>query len=132
MNSLQIIDLLLGESLEQLSEAAGEIRKCVGIDNERLLFDIGRALCQIAAIRDKIYEIDPTIKRDLVIEYNEDSDRFNRLNELSNKGGELEDIEDFEAAKLVYQQLLNDSKIGFFKLIAEAGLYRAMVSINSK
>ncbi|MEW5733814.1 MAG: hypothetical protein AB1921_03110, partial [Thermodesulfobacteriota bacterium] len=84
MYSLEYTDMLIGEALEQLTRAAAEIKNQQGLDARAFLLKIGGIISAIWAVRDEIYKINPDIKRDFVAEYENDSDRYESLNQLYN------------------------------------------------
>jgi hypothetical protein len=124
MASLNHIDMLLGESLECIDEAAGEIRDIDFPDQRETLKQLGRTICELWEVRERIYKIRPDLKRDLVIEYEKDKQRFEELDDLKNRALGAEKNSATEEARGLYQTLLATSRFGYFRLLAEAGLYR--------
>ena len=124
MGSLEQFDLLLGEALECMDKAAGEVREIIAVNQKDCLRRLGRAIAELWEIREAIYGIRPDLKRDFVQEYEQDKERYEKLHhkhkqaDLAEKQGEL------ELARRLYQELLDTSGFGFFHLVAEAGLYR--------
>lgn len=127
MSSLRHFDLLLGEALEQLVEACAEVRNINSIDNRYFLKNIGRITLDIWKLRDKIYESDSKLKRDFVVELEFDKNRYENLNELHHKAFLKEKQREIDSAKLLYSELLEKSRFGYFRLLGEAGLYRLTV-----
>ena len=127
METYEHLDLLLGQALECMDDAAGEIKSLSTFNQKELLKCIGRSIAELWKVRDAIYEIKPEIKRDFVTEYSEDRQRFETLNALQRKAVKAEKSGDYESATKHYNDLLSISQYGFFKLIAEAGLYRSKV-----
>lgn len=124
MASYEHLDLLLGQALECMDEAAGEIRALSIFNQKEMLKHIGRAIVELWESRDAIYEIRPDIKRDFVTEYSTDKQRYEDLNLIQMEASQAERDCNFELAKIKYEKLLDESGYGFFKLIAESGLYR--------
>lgn len=132
MASLTHLDVLLGASLEQLMEAASEIRGLDELDQKASIKRIGMAVLEIWAIREEIYRINPTLKRDFVREYDQDKERYESLDELFQRAAEFEDNMEMDSARRLYQELLKKSRFGYFRLLAEAGLYRVMAEIDGR
>ena len=81
-------------------------------------------------MRNAIYEIKPEIKREFVIEYLNDRQRYEDLRIIHMEAFEAEEAADYEKAIKKYDELLSKSEYGFFKLVAEAGLYRSINQMN--
>lgn len=126
MASYEHLDLLLGQALECMDEAAGEIKALSIINQKEMLRHIGRSIVELWEARDAVYELRPDIKRDFVTESSNDEQRYEDLNLIHRKAAQAEEDEDFETAINIYSELLSKSKYGFFQLLAEAGLYRSM------
>ena len=132
MASLAHLDLVLGQSLEELVEAASEIKALNELDGKDLIRRIGNAITEIWAIREEIYRINPTLKRDFVTESEQNEERFESLNDLFHQAVKLEDNNEKDSAKELYKELLQRSRFGYFRLLAEAGLYRVMMEKEVK
>ena len=132
MASYEHLDLLLGQALECMDEAAGEVKTLSIYNQKDLLKHIGRSIAELWEVRDAIYEIKPDIKRDFVTEYSNDKQRYKGLSDLHRKAIKSEDAGDYESAINLYNELLLKSKYGFFKLLAESGLYRSMFENKGK
>ena len=130
MASLAHLDVLLGESLEQLMDAAREIGGLEELDQKASIKRIGAAVMEIWAVREEIYRLHPTLKRDFVRECEQDEERFESLNELFQRAAKFEDTMEMDSARRLYQELLKRSRFGYFRLLAEAGLYRVMAEIG--
>ena len=126
MKSYEHLDLLLGQALECMDEAAGEIKALSVINQKDWLKHIGHSIVELWELRDAIYEIKPDLKRDFVIEYSNDKQRYEDLNLIQQSAAKAEDSDDYASAINHYKDLLEKSKVSFFKLIAEAGLYRCV------
>ena len=124
MDKLEHIDLLLGESLECMVEAASELRSIEETDHDKKRRRIGRAIVELWEVRDAIYKNRPDLKRDFVKEQQEDKQRFDELNNLFHKALSFEQDKNNEPAVQLFKELLERSKAGYFTLLAEAGLYR--------
>ena len=132
MASLAHLDLVLGQSLEELVEAASEIKALNELDGKDLIRRIGNAITEIWAIREEIYRINPTLKRDFVTESEQNGERFESLDDLFHRAAKLEDNNEKDSAKELYKELLQRSRFGYFRLLAEAGLYRVMMEKEVK
>lgn len=127
MASLEHLDLLIGESLEYLVKASAEIKNIEPADlNEQrqFLMKIGKAISEIWSFREELYKVKPNLKRDFVKEQEQDEKRFENLNELHQKAYKMEAEGNNSSAKKLYEELYSASGFGYFRLIAEAGLYR--------
>ena len=107
-----------------MDDAAREIKALSVINQKEWLKHIGRSIVELWEVRNAIYELKPEIKRDFVIEYSNDKQRYEDLNFIHKEAAKAEDSGDYISAIHNYMELLEKSKFGFFKLIAEAGLYR--------
>lgn len=128
MASLEHLDLLLGEALECIVQAADEVRD-IDIDNRKeILMRLGTATSELWGIREILYKINSSLKRDFVREFEHDKERFENLNELQINAYKAEKNGDLDYAMSIYQKLLKISRFGYFRLLAEAGLYRVSIS----
>lgn len=127
MASLENIDLLLGEALEYMMDASREIKEIKNIDQHDSLKRIGRAVAELWEIRKNIYQLDPAIRRDFLIEYNDDKKRYEDLNQIFQKALLMEEKGIVNEAKALYTELYKISHFGFFRLLSEAGLYRTSI-----
>lgn len=127
MASLEHLDLLLGEALECIVDAAHEVRELAlsEPDSEKALLYIGNAVGQLWGIRDEIlYKLKPALKRDFLIEIEQDEKRWEELDEIHSKARTAESSGEIDEAMSLFSELLTTSRFGFFRLLAEAGLYR--------
>lgn len=122
--SLDHLDLLLGEALENLVEAAGELKELVDLRDGDCLDMVGRVIYGIWLVRKEIYKQRPELRRDFDIEYEQDKPRFEELNRLFGEAAKAEQGGEAEAARELYTELLDRGRYGYFKLVAEAGLFR--------
>jgi len=128
MASLEQLDLLLGEALEKMMESVKEIRLLKSLKEKTYIRHIGNATTVLWAKREDVYSTHPDIKRDFFAESADDPQRFEVLNELNQRAKAAEEKGDFDLANSLYAELLNASDYGWFKLLAEAGLYRSSKS----
>jgi hypothetical protein len=124
MASFEQLDLLLGEALENMMGAAQEIRALDTQKTKEYLRHIGMATGELWGIREDVYSFRPDITRDFVSESKSDRPRFEELSKLHERAGVAEERGDFVLARTLYTELLGKSHYGWFKLLAEAGLYR--------
>jgi len=110
--------------LNDLNEAAGIAGRVVGIEGSAVKREVADAMMKIWKIRDKLYAIDPQAKPDFVAlsESNpaECDAMFGKLDaaHAAEKQGSV------ELARRLYRELRSESRIEFFKVHAEAGLFR--------
>jgi hypothetical protein len=130
MAKFEHLDLLLGQALECIEEAASEIRELSLVKQEEMLKHIGRSIVELWEVRDVVYEIKPDIKRDFAKAFFKDQQRFEDLNAIQRKAAEAERAGDYDLSINIYNDLLLKSKYGYFQLLAEAGLYRSMTLRN--
>jgi hypothetical protein len=124
MASNQHLDAVIGEALECANEAALEVRELGLAPVDRHLKSIGHAINALWEVREALYKAHPEVKRDFVAESEVDEARFNALCALHDRACETERAGNQAEAATLFKQLLQESKFGFFKLCAEAGLFR--------
>lgn len=124
MASLEHIDLLLGEAIERILEASDEIKETKNLDQREHLKRTGRIIAEIWVIREEIYKINPNLRRDFLVEYEKDQKRFETLNEIFKRACKMEKEGNVRESKVLYNELYESSRFGYFRLLAEAGLYR--------
>ena len=124
MSSLEHLDAVLGEALEFLMEASNEVRGVNIINQKDLLRKLGRTVSELWSIREEIYRIEPSLKRDFIVEHEQDKQRYEELSDLQIKAYNAEKEGDVDAATNFYQELLTISRFGYFRLLSEAALYR--------
>ena len=124
MATLEHLDLLLGEALENIIEASSEIRDIDILEHKEALRHLGKATAELWSIRETIYSLKPDVKRDFIREHEQNRMRYEELSKLQERAYQAEMDSNFEAAIELYQELRQSSRFGYFCLIAEAGLYR--------
>ncbi len=124
MASLEHLDLLLGEALECIEKAASEIRELNLSDSKQIMLFVGNAVGQLWGVREILYKQKPELKRDLAIEIEQDKKRWEDLNEINLKARKAESNHEIHEAMRLFDELLTTSRFGYFRLLAEAGLYR--------
>ena len=130
MASFEHLDLLLCQALECMDEATGEIRGLSLLKQKELIKKLGRTIVEVWEVCNAIYEIKPEIKKGFITEYSNDRQRYEDLHQIHINAEEAEETEKYEEAINLYNELLTSSEYGFFKLVAEAGLYRSMLIRN--
>jgi hypothetical protein len=128
MASFEHLDLLIGQALECMDGAAGEIRDLSLYNQKELLKKIGLSIYELWEVRNSIYEIKPELKRDFLKKYEQDKARYEELSELHRQAYAAEKAGEDLTARNLYQKLMDASRFGFFRLLAEAGLYRVSQS----
>lgn len=124
MNSIEQLDLLLGQALENIMGAADEIRSLGLQESDAYIKHIGKATMELWDIRESLYALRPDIKRDFLSELESDPARYEQLSQLHQQAMVAETSGDMGSARTFYQELRERSKYGWFTLLAEAGLYR--------
>ena len=132
MASFEQLDLLLGEALENMMGAAREIRALNTEKMKEYIKHIGMATGELWAIREDIRSFLPDITRDFETEARSDPPRYWKLSELHQRANVAEEQGDFVLAQALYNELLNTGHYGWFRLLAEAGLYRTSEEKNAK
>jgi hypothetical protein len=132
MASFEQLDLLLGEALENMMGAAQEIRALDTEKTKEYLRHIGMATGELWAIREDIRSFRPDITREFETESRSDPPRYEKLSELHQRAGVAEEQGDFVLARALYNELLNTGHYGWFRLLAEAGLYRTLKEKNAQ
>ncbi|MBR1375037.1 MAG: hypothetical protein IJ566_03040 [Cardiobacteriaceae bacterium] len=128
---LKNCDIYLGEILELLNEVLVEIKenKEEGIYKD-LFSALSREMLNFWDIREKIYQAEPDIKRDFLLEIEEDKERFESLNNQLQQALSLYQEDNFQAAKEAFNQVLNKAKSGYFVNICKAKIYDCDEQIN--
>jgi hypothetical protein len=111
--------------------AADEIRSLGEPERKKYLRQIGRATTELWAIREDVYSVRPDITRDFVTESKSDPIRFERLDELNQRARVAEKEADVVSARALYRELWRSSPYVWFRLLADAGLYRTSESKGS-
>jgi hypothetical protein len=124
MPSYKHLDALVGEALECANGAAAEIRDLGLAPVDKHLKSIGHAVNSLWEVREALYKAHPEAKRDFVAEYEVDEARFDALTEIHDRACQLENAGSRSEAAALFRQLHDESKFGFFKLCAEAGMFR--------
>lgn len=124
MASYEHLDLILGQVLAYITEVAIEIKELSLYNQKDLLKQLSRTMDGLWKVRDEIFNIKPEIRRDFINEYQDNKQRYENLKDIQKKAIEAMVNNDIESAIRHYRDLLEKSKYGYFKLIAEAGLYR--------
>jgi hypothetical protein len=117
-------DALLGEALECLVEAVQSVRSMPLAPVDENVDKLAIAIEQIWEVRTRLYALKPELKRDLVVESETDPARYQALSEIHQRAARAEGEGNRAEAVALYRKLLDESKFGFFKLCAEAALYR--------
>lgn len=124
MPSERHLDTLIGEALECANEAAAQVRDLRLEPLDRYLRSIGHAVNSLWEVREALYKVHPELKRDFVSEYELDETRYNSLLAIHDQAEEAERSGNLAEAARLFRQLYAQATYGFFKLCAEAGLYR--------
>jgi hypothetical protein len=110
--------------LECLVEAVQSIRTMPLAPVEENVDKLAIAIEQIWEVRTRLYALKPELKRDLVVEHETDPARYEALSDLHERAARAAEEGQRSEAAALYRQLLAQAKFGFFKLCAEAALYR--------
>lgn len=124
MNKDAHLDALLGEALECLTEAVQSVRALQLAPVPENVDKLAAAVVEIWEVRTRLYALKPELKRDFVIESEVDPSRYEALEKIHEEAARAEDEGNHGKAIALCRSLLQDSKFGFFKLCAEAALYR--------
>ncbi len=124
MSQLDEIDKFIGEALENIMVAAKLIRANDELDTDINLRPIGKSTCALWEVRDTIYKIQPNLKPEFVNELSENKNRYEALSKTHELARSFEEDGKFGQAETAFKELLLEAKIGHFKRLAEAGLYR--------
>ena len=126
MPSEKHLDILIGEALECANEAAAQVRALHLEPLSRYLKSIGHAVNSLWELRETLYKEHPELKRDFVSEYELDEARYNSLSAIHDAACQAERSGNLPEAARLFEELRADATYGFFKLCAEAGLYRTL------
>jgi len=124
MTTRKSLDLLLGEALEDLQAAAGAARAIPDFDFKPVLRAVGAATVGIWDVRKTLHDAEPSLEPEFVGLHESDPELCDRLFDELDTAAQAEARRDTSEAKRIYEGLLSASPIGFFKIQAQAGLYR--------
>jgi len=124
MSQLDEIDKFIGEALENITVAAKLIRTNDELDTDINLLPIGKATYALWEVRNTIYKIQPDLTPDFVNELSENKIQYEELSKTHELACSFEEDGQFKEALTAFEALLLKAKIGHFKRLAEAGLYR--------
>jgi len=124
-HSLEYLDWLLGEALEDIEEAAGEVREIAEIEQEKCLMGLGQAVQVLCAIREHLFELKPELRTEASRAVKENSkERYDELVRLQGAALEAEREGDAPRAARLFEELQSYARNGYFRMFAEASLYR--------
>ena len=106
MRKLKKLDIVLGEALEQVNDAARLLRECKELETDENFQRIGHSINNLWEIREIIYKLKPSLKQDFVSELEGNKRRYGELSSLSGEAHDLEEKGSFDQAIKVYEQLL--------------------------
>jgi hypothetical protein len=129
MDILEHLDLILGEALDCIVEISSELRQLETFDQKEMSKHLGKAISELWYIRDAVYRLRPDLKPDFVREHEHNKIRYDELSELVKLANKADGNSDFETATKLYEELRQRSRFGYFRMIAEAGLYRVSKSL---
>ena len=124
MASYEQFDLLLGEVLECITEAECEIKELSIPFKENALRQIEKSICELWEARDALYQMKPNLRRDFIEDCSDDKQGYEDLSRILYEAAKAEKVGDSLSAAKHFQELLQVSQYGFFRLLAEAGLCR--------
>ncbi len=124
MSPLEAIEQRLAVALTALDSAAGLVREAQELDDSANLRYLGTAINAAWELRETIQKIRPDLKHQMVVERDDDPDRFERLGQIAHSAYEAETSGDLALAAQGLRELLQQSTRGHYALIAEAGLFR--------
>ena len=124
MANPKYLDALIGQALECANEAAREVRELPLDPADVHVRKIGNAIVELWELRDALYKAYPEIKRDFVVESQVNEERFVALDSLHVEALAAESAGRTQEAAATFARLRAEASFGFFKLCAEAGLYR--------
>lgn len=121
---LKKIDIFIGEILNILQNISYELSK----SNDKDLVEASKHMAyfipEIWNERGKLYNKFPNLKTDILHEFKQDKLRFELLYDINKKAFEYENKQEFKKAYSSYKKLFKMSQFGYFKLLAEAGMFR--------
>jgi hypothetical protein len=85
---------------------------------------IGTAIYEIMELRERLYELDPSLKPKHLELYEKDEPTYQDLVGLVSKCFQYEWCGDLANAAVCFEELLGKSDLEYFQHIAQAGLYR--------
>jgi hypothetical protein len=124
MATLEELEGLLAEALQCLSDAAGVVRGLPELEARTHLKRLGDAINNAWEIRDQIFRIRPDLKPPFVVEHEENRTRYDGLAEIAEEAHDLEESGKTSQARQKFLELHRSSVRGYFRMVAEAGLFR--------
>lgn len=121
-----LLKTLLLQIQNDLDVSAGLIRNCDNLDQKESLKVIGLALFDIDTLANKLTFSNLKSIPSVSQEFNGNYDFYRRLQNILNEACDFEEKKEYLEAKIKYEKLLHESQRGYFKLIAEAGLFRVI------
>jgi len=124
MSNLNKLEGNFSEALELLVEASDLIRGSDELDTTSSLMAVGKAISNIWEVREKIHSLRPDLKPLFAEESRKDKLRYDKLAKLHQWARKAENDGDLQKAQELFLELNEKAKGGYFRLLAEAGLYR--------
>jgi hypothetical protein len=124
MEASKKISQLIHIATNALGETGPLYKEVSGLDREKSLKTLGKALMTIWEIRDSICELHPELISDQWKLINQDEEAFKAEGELMQKAEAAEQEGNFQLAKKLYKQIEAESKIQDYRIFSQAGLYR--------
>lgn len=124
------LDFLLGEALETLAMASQQALTALPTMHNSFRLKIGRIIALLWELRTILYEMDPSLKRDFVVEYEDNMIRYEELATILSTALRHESACNFYLANMEFKNLLSKAHHGYFRLVAEAGLYRTTFTLG--
>lgn len=124
MASVDELDFLLGEALGNIMRACGQVTTLDLQKSGKHLSHMGKAIYELWEVREVLHSMRPDIEPAYIREMDSDPVRYEELKQLREKAGSAEENGEAGSAHVLYAELLSRSRQGWFRMLAEAGLYR--------
>jgi len=124
MDTPKKISQLLRLATNALSETGHLYKEVEGLDREKSLKTLGKALMAIWEIRDSLSVLHPELTSDQSVLMNQNEETFKAEGELMQKAETAEQAGNLQLAKQLYQQIESGSQIRDYRIYAQAGLHR--------
>ena len=132
MKTIELIEARLAEALQALADAARFVRKAEELDTNKNLHRLGHAINSAWEVREEVHKLRPDLKPIFVKEADVNYARYEELGELSQTAYLAEAKGDWEKAKVLFRELKEAARHGYFVQVAEAGLYRIIEATKNK
>jgi hypothetical protein len=125
MDAISRIEQLLAFSTQALGDVAQELRHAPELEKEKFLKVVGLALYNLSELRSSIYESKPELKPQHRQMADDDLPTYQKLTTLLESAWDFEVTNNLRDAKIAYEEILKETQVEYFVLLAQVGLFRS-------